>query len=61
MLLNCTHDEDFFKIYISFTLKSASTTYIFPADAENKENKRCQKKDWFDISVLKLNIPFHII
>ena len=44
MLLNFTHDEDFVKICMSFSLKSASTTYIFSADAENEETERCRKK-----------------
>ena len=44
MLLNCTHDEDFVKICMSFSLKIASTTYIFPVDAENDETERCRKK-----------------
>ena len=51
MLLICTNNEDDFKKCVSFSLKSASTTYFFLADAENDETERCRKKDWFDISV----------
>ena len=29
---------------MSFSQKSASTTYIIPADAENDETERCRKK-----------------
>ena len=44
MLLICTKDGNFVKKCMSFSLKSASTTYIFLADAENDETERCRKK-----------------
>ena len=43
VLLFCTNDEVFVKICMSFSLKSASTTYVFAADAENDETERCRK------------------
>ena len=43
VLLICTKDEDFVKSFGNFSLKSASTTYVFAADAENDETERCRK------------------
>ena len=43
MLLICTKDGNFVKKCMSFSLKSASTTYVFAADAENDETERCRK------------------
>ena len=43
MLLICTKNGNFVKKCMSFSLKSASTTYVFAADAENDETERCRK------------------
>ena len=51
MLLICTRDENFVKYFENFSLKNASTTYIFQQTLKMTKLKIAEKKFWFDISV----------